>query len=69
MIEVTFKAFTNEFQDLKTPSCIPTCLEEICGGCNELFSIIIYPQRVPRNFQAKHTENYQERHESITIMV
>jgi len=35
MIEVTFKAFTNEFQDLKTPSCIPTCLEEICGGWSQ----------------------------------
>lgn len=34
MIEVTFKAFCDEFQNnLNQPSCIPICLEEICGGC------------------------------------
>lgn len=34
MIEVTFKSFLDEYLDnLNQPSCIPTCVEEICGGC------------------------------------
>jgi len=36
MIEVTFKSFLDEYQDnLKQPSCIPTCMEEICGGWSQ----------------------------------
>ena len=34
MIEVTFKSVLDEYtNNLKEPSCIPTCMEEICGGC------------------------------------
>ena len=41
MIEVTFKSFIDEYLDnLNQPSCIPTCVEEICGGCN---IYIFYP--------------------------
>ncbi len=54
MTEVTFKAFIDEFQNNLNPSsCIPTCLEEICGGCKTVHSLfivfLIQKLRVARN--------------------
>jgi len=42
MIEVTFKSFLDEYaNNLKEPSCIPTCMEEICGGCKLIAGEVI----------------------------
>lgn len=47
MIEVTFKSFIDEYLDnLNQPSCIPTCVEEICGGCTiYLFHRLVFQGR------------------------
>ena len=38
---VSFQDFQKEYFDkLKTPSCLPSCIEELCGGCKINMAII-----------------------------
>ena len=68
-VEVTFKEFLAEYMDnLKKPSCLPQCIEDVCGGCT-ILSILFKPKRVSRNIQANHFEAHKERNKSSASVV
>lgn len=43
---VNYQAFHNQyFQKLREPSCLPKCIEDLCGGCKLIFPNIKGPKK------------------------
>jgi hypothetical protein len=68
--EVTFKEFEEEYignNKLKPKSCLPTCVEEVCGGCN--ISLSPFNPRVSGNLQTTHPEAHKKGNEPSSTLV